>query len=80
MLTEEVIIDQISIDEHEVMHVRQATVIYRDGEEIARQFHRHVVVPGDDLAREVLRVRAVGGLLHTPAVIASWRALVARRE
>ena len=44
-LTEETIEDKIEITADKSVQVRTATVIKRDGVEISRGFHRHVVVP-----------------------------------
>ena len=48
-LTEESYADKIEVvGDFAHVQVRTATVIKRDGEEISRSFHRHVVAPGDD--------------------------------
>ena len=48
-LTEESFADKVEIvGDFSHVQVRVATVIKRDGEEISRSFHRHVVAPGDD--------------------------------
>jgi hypothetical protein len=73
-LTERRVIDQITALEDGQLQVREATVIERDGVEISRTYHRHVVAPGDNLDSEDARVRAVGTTLHTTAVIAAYRA------
>jgi urease accessory protein UreE len=73
MLEERVVIDQITVLEDGQIQVRQATKVLRDGVEIAKTFHRHVVAPGDDLAREDARVRAVATTVHTTAVITAFR-------
>ncbi len=45
-LTEEAIQDKIEVvGDHKHVHVRTATVIKRDGEEISRSFHRHSLAP-----------------------------------
>ena len=45
-LTEETIQDKIEIvGDYKHVQVRTATVIKRDGVEISRSFHRHVVAP-----------------------------------
>ena len=67
-LTEESFADKIEIVNNHVQ-VRVATVIKRDGEEISRSFHRHVVAPGDDYSAEEAKVQAVCAAVHTPEVI-----------
>ena len=52
-LTEETVQDKIEIvGDFKHVQVRTATVIKRDGAEISRSFHRHVVSPGDDITSE----------------------------
>ena len=59
------------------IQVRTDTVIERDGVEIGRSFHRHVVAPGDDLSGEDAAVQTVANAVHTDAVIAAYRASIA---
>ena len=79
-LTEEIVVDQINAREDSQLEVRTATVVKRDGVEIARTFHRHVVNPGADLSGEDARVRSIGEVLHTAEVIAAFEAAVAARS
>jgi len=72
-LTEESFADKIEIVNNHVQ-VRTATVIKRDGEEISRSFHRHVVAPGDDYSAEEAKVQAVCAAVHTPEVIEAYKA------
>ena len=58
MLTEESVIDQLTVDDRGNVSVRRADRILRDGEVVATTFHRHVVAPGDDLTKEHPKVRA----------------------
>jgi hypothetical protein len=78
-LTEETVVDQITVLEDEQIQVRRATIVLRDGAEISRTYHRHVVAPGDDVSAEDVRVRDVATLVHTDAAIAAYRAAVAAR-
>jgi len=72
-LTEESFADKIEIVNNHVQ-VRVATVIKRDGEEISRSFHRHVVAPGDDYSAEDAKVQAVCAAVHTQDVIDAYAA------
>ena len=72
-LTEESFADKIEIVNNHVQ-VRTATVIKRDGEEISRSFHRHVIQPGDDYSAEEAKVQAVCAAVHTPEVIEAYKA------
>ena len=63
------------------IQVRTDTVIERDGVEISRSFHRHVVVPGQDLSGQDASVQTVANAVHTAEVIAAYEAAVeAARE
>ena len=47
-LTETVEVDKVEVvGPYKTVQVRVATVIYKDGEEISRGFHRHVISAGD---------------------------------
>ena len=75
-LTEETVQDKIEvIGEFKHIQVRTATVIKRDGTEISRSFHRHVVAPdisADALANESADVQAISAQVHTDAVKAAY--------
>ena len=73
MLTEEQIVDQITVLHDGQIQVRQASIVYRDDLEISRTYHRHVIGPGDDLGSEDNRVQAIGRVVHTPRVITAYR-------
>ena len=71
-LTEETIQDKIEVvGDFKHVQVRTATVIKRDGTEISRTFHRHVVAPNisaDDLANESAEVQAIFNAVWTDAI------------
>ncbi len=75
-LTEETVQDKIEIvGEFKHIQVRTATIIKRDGTEISRSFHRHVVAPdisADALANESADVQAISAQVHTDAVKAAY--------
>jgi hypothetical protein len=74
-LTEESFADKIEVvGDFAHVQVRTATVIKRDGEEISRSFHRHVVAPGDDYSAEDAKVQAVCSAVHTQEVIDAYKA------
>ena len=51
-LTEDTIVDSIDVLPDGQIQVRRADRIFRDGVEISKSYHRHVVSPGDDLSKE----------------------------
>ena len=68
-LTEEIEQDKIEVvGDHKVIRVRTATVIKKDGVEISRSFHRHVVAPNSDLSGESDDVKALASQFHTDAI------------
>jgi hypothetical protein len=55
------------------IQVRTDTIIEKDGIEVSRTYHRHVVLPGDDLKKEDPAVQLVADAVHTPAVVAAYK-------
>jgi len=77
-LTEETVQDKIEIvGDHKHVQVRTATVIKRDGVEISRSFHRHVVAPGDDITNESTEVQAICNAVHTQEIKDAFAAHIA---
>ncbi len=76
-LTERTIIDKIEIvGDFKHIQCRHATVIERDGVEISRSFHRHVIAPSDDVTGESTEVQAICAAVHTDAVKAAYAAML----
>jgi hypothetical protein len=71
-LTEKTIIDKIEILENNSIQVRTANVIEKDGVEITRTFHRHVVTPSNDISQEDAKVQAVANAIWTEEIIATY--------
>ena len=80
-LTEETVQDKIEVvGDFKHIQVRTATVIKKDGVEISRSFHRHVVAPNisaDDLANESADVQAIAAQVHTNAIKTAYAAHLA---
>ena len=80
-LTEETVQDKIEIvGVHKHVQVRTATVIKRDGVEISRSYHRHVVAPDADITGESTEVQAICNAVHTQAVKDAYAAHLAAQE
>ena len=62
------------------VQVRTATVIERDGTEISRSYHRHVVAPDADITGESTEVQAICNAVHTDEVKAAYAAHLAAQE
>ena len=73
-LIEQSIIDQIEVTRNGSVNVRRADLILKDGVEIAKTYHRHVLAPGADLANEDAKVVAIAQAAWTPEVIAAYQA------
>ena len=68
-LTEETVQDKIEIiGDYKIIQVRTATIIKKDGVEISRAFHRHVVAPNADTSGESDDVKAIAAQVHTDAI------------
>ena len=89
-LTEETVQDKIEVvGEHKAVQVRTATVIKRDGEEISRSFHRHVLHPSTktddtwadtDISGESAEVQGICNAVWTEAVKTAYQASVDAQE
>ena len=74
-LTEETVQDKIEVvGDFKMVQVRTATVIKRDGVEISRSFHRHVVAPDADTSGESDDVKAIAAQVHTDEIKAAYAA------
>jgi hypothetical protein len=72
-LTETTKVDQVEVVGDYTIQVRTATIIERDGVEISRTFHRHVVSPGDDVTNEDPKVQTIANALFTEEVISAYQ-------
>ena len=72
-LTEDTIVDSIDVLPDGQIQVRKANRVFRDGVEISKSYHRHVVSPGQDLSLEDPRVAEIGAVVHTEEVIAAFK-------
>ena len=77
-LTEEQVQDKIEIvGDYKHVQVRTATIVKRDGTELAKTFHRHVVAPDADITGESTEVQAICAAVHTQAVKDAYAAHLA---
>ncbi len=83
-LSETQIIGEMNVAENGVISVRTDNVISKtEGEttaEVSRSFHRHVIVPTDDISGEDARVQAVANSLWTDEVKAAYTASLPAEE
>ena len=77
-LTEQTMNDKIEVVHlaagYPVVQVRTATIIMRDGEEVSRSFHRHVLMPDADLSGEDAAVVAIASTVFSDEAKAAYAA------
>jgi hypothetical protein len=73
-LIEKQIVDLVELVQSNHIQVRTANIIEKDGTEIARTFHRHVLAPGDSIVNEDPKVQAIANAVWTEEVIAAYQA------
>ena len=79
MLEKKVTFDH-SITELGHIQVRRITRVMEDGVEIGKQYHRHVVSPGDDYVKEDERTKKIAGVVHTAKVIKEYKDKIKEQE
>jgi hypothetical protein len=80
MFTETKVIDQITVTENGTVLYREATRIFKDGEQIAQTFHRTSLMPNQDLAGQPNNVVVIAQAAWTPEVIAVYDAQVIAQQ
>ncbi len=63
MFIEKKQIDLIEVLFNNILQVREAYIIEKDGIEIARTFHRYVLTPGDDLINQPQKIKDIAEVL-----------------
>ena len=77
-LIEKQIVDLVELIQSNHIQVRTANIIEKDGTEIARTFHRHVLSPGDSIVNEDPKIQAIANAVWTEEVIAAYQASLVR--
>ena len=78
--TETKVIDQITVTENGIVLYREATKILKDGDEIAKTYHRSSLTPGQDLTGQPANVVAICNAAWTEAVVSAYQAQVAAQQ
>ena len=73
-LEKKIVVDRIEVVENGSVQVRTKTAILEDGKQISGTFSRHVVAPGADYSAEDAKVQAICAAIHTPEVVAAYKA------
>jgi hypothetical protein len=77
-ITERTIIGSREVLPDGQIQVRTDQIIEKDGVEISRTYHRHVLAPGDSITDQDPSVQRIAMAEHTPAKIAAYK--LAREE
>ena len=78
-LTENTSIDQIEIVGDWNIQVRQATIIEKDGNQVARSFHRWVLTPDSDISGQEQKVQDICNAAWTDEVKAAYETFKAEQ-
>lgn len=78
-LTENTSIDQIEIVGGWNIQVRQATVIEKDGVQVARTFHRWVLTPDMDISGQEQKVKDICNVAWTDEVKSAYETFKAEQ-
>ena len=73
-ITKTTTVDQITVTENGIVLYREATRLMEDGNQIAQNYHRTSLVPGQDLTDQPDNVVAIANAAWTPEVIAAYQA------
>jgi hypothetical protein len=78
-LTENTSIDQIEIVQQWNIQVRQATIVERNGQFVARTFHRWVLTPDSDISGQEQKVQDICNAAWTEEVKSAYEAFKAEQ-
>jgi hypothetical protein len=78
-LSEVKVIDKVEVVENGSLQVREATKIMKDGEEIAKTYHRWSFAPGSDVSEMPANVQAIAAAAWTPEVISAYEEQLAQQ-
>ena len=80
LFTETKTVDQITVTENGIVLYREATRILKDGNEIAKTYHRSSLTPAQDLTGQPANVVAICNVAWTDEVIAAYQAQIAAQR
>ena len=78
-LIENTSIDQIEVVRDYFVQVRQATVIEKDGVQVARSFHRWVLTPDMDISGQEQKVQDICNVAWTDEVKSAYETFKAEQ-
>jgi hypothetical protein len=74
MLEKQTTISRIEISNDQTVAVRYVVTITEDGIPLAEEVKGNYIRPGDDYSAEDAKVQAICATVHTPEVIAAYKA------
>lgn len=80
MITETKIIDKIEIINGMFIQVREATIIEKDGIEIAKTYHRWSFSPLDDISEQPQEVQDIANVVFTDEVKQAYQEQLKKNE
>ena len=78
-IVERKIVDKIEVLENNLIQVRTASIIEKDGLELTRTFERKLLVPTDNIDSEDANVQAIANSIWTSDVISAYTDFLAQR-
>ena len=74
MFEKTTVVDRIEVLADHTVAVRYVVTVTEDGQPFAEQIKGNYFHPGDDYSAEEAKVQSVCALVHTPEVIAAYKA------
>jgi hypothetical protein len=74
MLEKQTVIDRIEVMQDQTVAVRYLVTITEDGKPFVAQVKGNYFKPGDDYSAEDTKVQIICAAVHTPEVIAAYKA------
>jgi hypothetical protein len=74
MFAKQTIVDRIEVLADKTVAVKYMVTITEDGKFFAEQSKGQYIKPGDDYSAEDAKVQAICAAIHTPEVIAAYKA------
>lgn len=74
MLEKQIVIDRIEVSQDQTVAVRYIVTINEDGNLLAQEIKGNYIRPGDDYSTEDAKVQAICATVHTPEVVAAFKA------
>lgn len=72
-LTERTIVDLVEVLSTGQLQVREANLIEKDGTVVAKNFHRYVLNPGDDVSGKEEKIQNIAAVVWTPEILQFWQ-------